>query len=104
MRFRLEVSKRAARVSGFTADENGKPLTPILEADAERFERIPKMPAYFHPKYGTYAEIAKEAERLNKIQLTSGFVDYLFYPEIDSAVAADPISPEEWVDIVAKIA
>lgn len=102
-RFRLDYSKRAAKVTGYTADENGRPLTPILERDEERWPRVPKTPATFHPKYGTYAEIAKEAERLNKIQMTSGFLDHLYHPEVATSKPADELSDKEWLDTLAKV-
>lgn len=102
-RFRLDYSKRAAKVTGYTADENGKPLTPILVRDEERWARVPKTPATFHPKYGTYVEIAKESERLNKIQLTSGFLDHLYHPEVATSKQAEELSDQEWLDTLPKV-
>lgn len=103
VRYRLECSKRAAKVCGYSADENGKPSTPILARVDERWPRVPRTPATFRPKYGTYAEISKEAERLNKIQMTSGFLDHLYHPEPAESKSAEAISDQEWFDSLAKI-
>lgn len=102
-RYRLECDKRAAKVTGFTADENGKPSWPVLSRDEERWARVPRTPATFHPKYGTYAEISREAERLNKIQMTSGFLDHLFSVVPAESVGSEPVSDKEWFDTLAKI-
>ena len=102
-RYKLEADKRAAKVCGFTADENGKPSTPILERDGERWARVPVIPATFHPKYGTYAEVSKEAERLNKIQLTSGFLDHLYSVAPAGTPSAERVSDQEWFDTLTKI-
>lgn len=102
-RYRLECDKRAAKVTGFTADENGKPLTPVLARDEDRWSRVPRTPATFHPKYGTYAEIAKEAERLNKIQMSSGFLDHLFSVVPAESVGSEPVSDEEWGRVLGEL-
>lgn len=102
-RYRLECDKRAAKVTGFTADENGKPLTPVLTRDEDRWSRVPRTPATFHPKYGTYVEISKEAERLNKIQMTSGFLDHLFSVVPAESVGSEAVSDAQWLDTLAKI-
>lgn len=53
-----------------------------LEVHAGRLASLPERPAELRPLVGTYKRIADEAVRRNKAQMQSGFLDYLYAPEL----------------------
>jgi len=69
--YELTVSPRGAIMS------YGK-----LEENPARLVSLPAKPTGFRPKEGTYAAIAALAVRLNEIQIRSGFLDYIYAPDI----------------------
>lgn len=54
--------------------------------DDARYEELPERPAQFTPVVGSYQVVSANAVRLNDAQLRSGFLDYLFFPEVKSPV------------------
>lgn len=53
-----------------------------LIRDSERDQRIPHEPPYFRRTRGTYKAVSDEANRLNEMQRKSGYLDYMFFPEV----------------------
>lgn len=97
-RYRLEVSKRAAITTSFTADEHGRVGEAVHSRNEERWERTSDYPPYYQPKVGTYEEVSAQATKLNNIQMGHGFIDHLYSAE---PVEADPVSydTEAWLAI-----
>lgn len=102
-KFRLEISKRAATVTGFAADEHGKPSTPILERNEERWERTPMFPSYYQPSVGTYEEMSAKAKKLNNIQLASGYLDFLYSVEPAEADIVPRGNENKWVALQPQL-
>ena len=44
--------------------------------------RLPEVPAQFSKQRGSYNEVSATATRLNDAQMRSGFLSYLFFPEV----------------------
>lgn len=59
-----------------------------LEEHEGRLNDLTPQPPNFRPLVGSYAAVSKEATRRNNVQLDSGFLDYLYAPEL---VGAKPI-------------
>jgi hypothetical protein len=49
-----------------------------------RYNELPVSPAEFRPMVGSYAAVSAEACRRNEAQVRSGFMDYLYSPELQS--------------------
>jgi hypothetical protein len=49
-----------------------------------RYNELPEVPVTFRPMVGSYAAISAEACRRNEAQVRSGFMDYLYSPELQS--------------------
>lgn len=43
--------------------------------------QLPDVPDQFKPMRGAYGDVARRASQLNEVQLQSGFLHYLFWPE-----------------------
>lgn len=72
--------KNAAKV-------RGRSLVPDPAAEAE----LPDVPDRFKPMRGAYGDVARRASQLNEMQLRSGFLHYLFWPEtISTPKPKDP--------------
>ncbi len=56
----------------------------VVERDAE----LPDTPPQHNDVTGPYGVVAAEAVKLNDAQLRSGFLDYLFWPEIVTPTTA----------------
>lgn len=56
-----------------------------MKANPERYAELPDVPPQYAPTVGDYGVVAKVATRLNEAQLRSGFLDYLFFPEVSTA-------------------
>lgn len=54
----------------------------VLGRDDALFERLPDRPKYFAPMTGSHRACSDEAVRLNQVQLRSGFLHYLFAPDV----------------------
>jgi hypothetical protein len=54
-----------------------------LEEHEGRLNDLPEQPDNFGAFYvrGTYAHVAKAANRLNEAQIRSGYLDYIYNPE-----------------------
>ena len=74
--YELTVSPRGAIMS------YGK-----LEENPARLASLPAKPTWFQPKEGTYAAISALAVRLNEHQIRSGFLDYVYAPDIKTMAA-----------------
>ena len=49
--------------------------------DTAKDAELPDTPPQFHACFGSYQHVSREAVRLNEVQLRSGFLHYLFFPE-----------------------
>ena len=56
-----------------------------MQRDEERYNKLPDVPAQFTGARGGYKYVANRAVTLNESQLRSGFLDYLFFPEVSTA-------------------
>lgn len=79
--YELTVSKRALNEVG------GK-----LVEDVQRLATLPDQPPTFRPLIGSYQRVANEATRRNAVQMTSGFLDYLYAPEPFKVRIVEPAS------------
>lgn len=62
----------------------------------DRFAALPDQPPMYRPITGDYQTVSNEAVLLNEAQLRSGFLDYTFFPEVDTApVGAEAIDIAE---------
>jgi len=59
-----------------------------LVRNSERDLELPIRPPQFTPQRGNYADVSREATRLNNAQTQSGFMDYLFFPETVGTIGA----------------
>lgn len=57
----------------------------VLEEHPGRLAELPKVPPHFRPMVGTYAALAAEASRRNEAQIRSGFLDYVYAPDVKAA-------------------
>jgi hypothetical protein len=57
----------------------------VLEEHPLRLAQLPKQPPHFRPMTGSYAAISAEAVRRNEAQIRSGFLDYVFAPDVKAA-------------------
>lgn len=78
--FELKFSRRGA------IKKNGK-----WEDVPGRAEELDLVPTLYTPLTGTYDVVAKQASKLNEMQIRGSFIDYLFFPEL---VAADRASAQ----------
>jgi len=53
--------------------------------DSDRYNALSDTPAQFNAVKGGYPIVAAAAARLNEAQIRSGFLDYLFFPEVITA-------------------
>lgn len=53
--------------------------------DKDRYAKLPDIPAQYAVAKGGYKYVAARATTLNDSQLRSGFLDYLFFPEVTTA-------------------
>lgn len=60
-----------------------------------RFNELPEKPENFRPMIGTYAAVAAAASRRNEAQIRSGFLDYLYAPELEGSSASDKAAIDE---------
>ncbi len=56
-----------------------------MKANPGRYAELPDVPPQYESTVGDYSAVAKVAVRLNDAQLRSGFLDYLFFPEVSTA-------------------
>ena len=56
-----------------------------MQRDEERYNKLPDVPAQFTAAMGGYKYVSNRATTLNETQLRSGFLDYLFFPEVTTA-------------------
>lgn len=56
-----------------------------MKPNPERYAELPDVPPQYSATMGNYTKVATVASRLNEAQLRSGFLDYLFFPEVDTA-------------------
>lgn len=63
-----------------------------MTRDPDRFASLPDRPAQFDALVGSYKKVSDQAKRLNDVQTRSGFMDYLFFPEVDTA----PVGSDDW--------
>lgn len=54
----------------------------MLIENVERLESLPKVPPEFRPLIGSYKRVSAEAVRRNEVQVRSGFLDYIYHPEL----------------------
>lgn len=80
--YELTVSKRALNEVG------GK-----LIEDVDRLGVLPDQPPTFRALTGSYQRVSNEATRRNAVQMTSGFLDYLYAPEPVKVTAATGTTP-----------
>ena len=66
-----------------------------------RYNELPEVPVTFRPMVGSYAAISAEAVRRNEAQVRSGFMDYLYAPELQGAKPAEVSQAE--VDEAIKL-
>ena len=59
-----------------------------MRLDEERFASLPDVPPQLNDVSGAYSTVSAESVKLNDAQLRSGFLDYLFFPEVVTAVSA----------------
>lgn len=71
LRYRKEARKKLGRAK--------------MTRDEVRYAKLPGVPPQFAVTTGGYKHVAKTAANLNEIQLRSGFLDYLFFPEVTTA-------------------
>ncbi|GAB2702014.1 hypothetical protein BKA24_001736 [Microbacterium marinum] len=83
IKFKLVVEKRAAVV------RDGDKLSTNIE----RFNKLPDEPTYFVEQTGSYKEISEAAVKLNEAQIRSGYLDYLYSPDLADAEPAKPTPP-----------
>jgi hypothetical protein len=53
-----------------------------------RDDALPTRPAWFQPMRGTYQSVSATACRANEAQLKSGYLDFLFFPEVATPASA----------------
>ena len=58
-----------------------------LQEHPARLADLAAQPPHFRPLIGTYADVSKEANRRNNIQMDHGFLDYVYAPEPVRAAA-----------------
>lgn len=64
--------------------------------DEVRYAALPDRPPMYRPLAGAYQTVSNEAVLLNETQLRSGFLDYTFFPEVDTApVGTEPMELAE---------
>lgn len=82
------VGEKTEAVYELTASRRGliRSRGRLVEHEG-RYNDLPEIPVTFRPLIGNYAEVSKEACRRNEVQVHSGFMDYLYAPEL---VAAKP--------------
>ena len=60
-----------------------------MRRDEDRYKSLPDRPAQYTPLKGSYREVSNAAVGLNEAQLRSDFLDYLFFPEVETAPHGD---------------
>ncbi len=71
-----------------------------LTENEARYNALPEVPETYRHFIGSYAEVSKEANRRNEVQVHHGFMDYLYAPE---PVGAKPSEVDaETVDAIIK--
>ena len=56
-----------------------------LEENPARLAALPPKPSFFRAITGSYAYLAAEASKLNEAQMRSGFLDYVYAPDVKTA-------------------
>lgn len=63
--------------------------------DQDRYKTLPDVPPSYRAARGGYKYVASRAQVLNDAQLRSGFLDYLFFPEVATAPkGSEPIADD----------
>lgn len=71
LRYRKEARKKVGREK--------------MTRDEDRYAKLPDVPPQYSASKGGYKHVSRLAATLNETQLRSGFLDYLFFPEVTTA-------------------
>lgn len=71
LRYRKEARKKLGREK--------------MTRDEDRYTKLPDVPPQYSASKGGYKHVSRLAATLNETQLRSGFLDYLFFPEVTTA-------------------
>jgi hypothetical protein len=90
-------------------------VTGVYTRDRDADAGLPEVPPGFTPMYGTWEEVAAEADRLNAVQTRASYLHHFFFPEavpaeIDSTHCAacrriavkEAVTNEDAVDDIGK--